>query len=1120
MCVDSGGSSKLHDVAVSTHEPVGGSTANYMTGKMAAGSAGAGGHNSGSSPALESTLDRRFQTLTNTMESIQGLSLWCIENKKYNSVIVRYWMKWMRKSEASHRLNLFYLANDVIQNCKRKNAIVYRTTFTDVLLEAIKLVSAMKDSKMIKSVGRILSIWEERNVYSEEFIGQLRNGLVQTEEPPKVSAPASSKAALKSKIVAEFVPSAFIEHLSKYRNSMDDIEQKEKQLAAMRVDVCSTEALKKLKDKAGGKRFSRDFEDGSAKLQEFVSFLDGEVKKGPPLMEALENADIFYEMQYKEVKIVAKAYETFANRVSHLKCKLDALKAMLPDPNDSPIPSPIEDAPSPTGSESPFHSLGKIGIPDPELDGQAMEEDMIALGDAPSPLSSVGGSPKPGDPLGDKDNRDVEDMELSDVEETETPAIIEEHVVPAVVSKPSSVTENVTESLQNKEGTPTKKTTAPSVTGPSTTQSLPVNLAGVDLGKISSILSTITNVMKNSAVGVSPVSLSSPSIPSTPISTLKIPPTASPSANPLASFLSRVDINTNTLLSVLSKTQSQGGLQGLSSLLNNQSAKTTSTSASNPQKPYLTPPLTAHAQPPPKVIPTSSGDTLARDPTPQVCVDPTSTQSDMMNEKVNPNSSVNSTLDSKIDNILQGHSSLKGFNLGFPSVLPWPKGTVDSPLANAENLGGTPVRDEAGSTPTQDEIMDVPISEPFLYQQGQIASTDAKSTFSLPSQPEQHFHSDPRSQAGTEIHQNIVQAEKASQSSVPSLAGAEANRRQLIKAMGSTSVPSNQQHSSDKPGAIHQEPRRNTAISDAGREGNLYGEMYRDGQVQQVMANSGPYGAESYHTQDTRQNLAEPTFFTSPLPPIPNLPPPPQDFLPPASSLRPGGSHIHMNLEETYSEAEAGVGGSYGPNSNYDEHLSHEVPNREPFHPHGDGASYSAIPPNHIPKIPPNETVDYNHQHLTRVPLQHPPSMPRHHIESPPVRGYHDDRSPPQPLADDPYFDPYYDHPPRSPSPPHYDMHSVSPGAHEYFPKEIPPHYPEHRVRPHLEHRPRPPHHVRAPHPGHYPPPRPFRRPPPVPYDHVPPFPRGKHPGPPFGGPPRGAGPFYPPKRPFLPPRY
>lgn len=119
-----------------------------------------------------------------------------------------------------------------------------------------------------------------------------------------------------------------------------------------------------------------------------------------------------------------QAYETFANRVSHLKRKLDSLKDMVPDPNDSPVPSPIEDAPSPTGSESPFHTLGTTGDPDPELDGQEMDDDLIDLVDAPSPLSSVGGSPKPSISVGEADNRDVEDMDLSDVEETETPTII------------------------------------------------------------------------------------------------------------------------------------------------------------------------------------------------------------------------------------------------------------------------------------------------------------------------------------------------------------------------------------------------------------------------------------------------------------------------------------------------------------------------------------------------------------------------------------------------------------------------------------------------------------------------------------------------------------------------
>lgn len=43
-------------------------------------------------------------------------------------------------AESPHRLNLIYLANDIIQNCKRKNAIVYRTAFAEVLQDAFQLV--------------------------------------------------------------------------------------------------------------------------------------------------------------------------------------------------------------------------------------------------------------------------------------------------------------------------------------------------------------------------------------------------------------------------------------------------------------------------------------------------------------------------------------------------------------------------------------------------------------------------------------------------------------------------------------------------------------------------------------------------------------------------------------------------------------------------------------------------------------------------------------------------------------------------------------------------------------------------------------------------------------------
>lgn len=80
-----------------------GAAALVQTGKMAAGGGGGSSKASSSSAssagALESSLDRKFQSVTNTMESIQGLSSWCIENKKHHSTIVYHWMKWLRRCE-------------------------------------------------------------------------------------------------------------------------------------------------------------------------------------------------------------------------------------------------------------------------------------------------------------------------------------------------------------------------------------------------------------------------------------------------------------------------------------------------------------------------------------------------------------------------------------------------------------------------------------------------------------------------------------------------------------------------------------------------------------------------------------------------------------------------------------------------------------------------------------------------------------------------------------------------------------------------------------------------------------------------------------------------------------
>ncbi|XP_077804509.1 regulation of nuclear pre-mRNA domain-containing protein 2 isoform X11 [Macaca mulatta] len=677
---------------------------------MAAGGGGGSSKASSSSAssagALESSLDRKFQSVTNTMESIQGLSSWCIENKKHHSTIVYHWMKWLRRSAYPHRLNLFYLANDVIQNCKRKNAIIFRESFADVLPEAAALV---KDPSVSKSVERIFKIWEDRNVYPEEMIVALREALSTTfktqkqlkenlnKQPnkqwKKSQTSTNPKAALKSKIVAEFRSQALIEELLLYKRSEDQIELKEKQLSTMRVDVCSTETLKCLKDKTGGKKFSKEFEEASSKLEEFVNGLDKQVKNGPSLTEALENAGIFYEAQYKEVKVVANAYKTFANRVNNLKKKLDQLKSTLPDPEESPVPSPSMDAPSPTGSESPFQGMGGE-----ESRSPTMESEKSAT---PEPVT---------------DNRDVEDMELSDVEDDASKIIVEDRKEkPAEksavsTSVPTKPTENISKASSCTPVPVTVTATPPlpkpvnTSLSPSPALALP-NLANVDLAKISSILSSLTSVMKNTGLSSLLQSVTGNPVPASEAASQST--SASP-ANTTVSTIKGRNLPSNAQPFV-SKSFNYSPNSSTSEV-----SSTSASKASIGQSPGL--PSTTFKLPSNSLGFTATHNTSPAAPPTEV----TMCQSSEVSKPKLESESTSPSLEMKIHNFLKGNPGFSGLNLNIPilsslgSSAPsesHPSDFQRGPTSTSiDNIDGTPVRDERSGTPTQDEMMDKPTS--------------------------------------------------------------------------------------------------------------------------------------------------------------------------------------------------------------------------------------------------------------------------------------------------------------------------------------------------------------------------------------------------------------------------
>lgn len=1078
--------------------------------------AGAGAAASGS---LESTLDRKLQNVTNTMDSIQGLSTWCIDNKKYHSVIVRHWMKCLKKSDASHRLNLLYLANDVIQNCKRKNAIVYRTAFAEVLPDAFQLVNCEGDSKVIKSAERILSIWEERGVYSGTLIADLKNALIKEESPSvtpvEQQTPVESKADLRSKVVAEFVPQALIDQLSKYKRSLEEVDLREKQLAAMRVDIFSSDALKKLKDKAGGKKFSKDFEEGSAQLQEFVKFFDKQNKILPQLLEALTNADIFYEMQYKEVKIVANAYQTFANRVSHLKRKLDTLKSTLPDLDESPIPSPSADAPSPTGSESPFHGL-EMAHPDPDLDGSAMDDD--AEPPAPSPLSSPGGSPRDTEALGENDNREVEDMELSEEEMESGGIIVEERTEPVLhpeVPAPMPA-----------KSTPLVATEQPIITHISPPIAAPAAaLESVDMNKIGSILNSLSSVVKNTAPLVETPPAAAPTVSS--VKSTPALPVAAQDPSSLVSILSKVEVSPADLLSALSKVQGQSSLEGITSVVGS------SADSSSTGKITASPSSTVSSAVPSQSLPHSFG-TSVRPLSSSTARQSSSTQAPPQTS--NPASALvqalhrdmdlttdpepsSTSLESKIHSFLQGNPAFSSFDLVF-STNPTLGSNNHSPVTGTDTQDGTPVRDEGGGTPTQDEIMDKPMVVPFAPKLNQSSVESAimapvayqNSTQPNPNNPQQSAHLQPGVAQNGQIYQPYpFGKQEISEHGITAPVG----HYQQISAQTGGPVPGER-----APGSAG-----NTQTADSFHgpsERSWYGDTYPEGSSQQPSGYNVPGGAQENNTSGLYPYQAEQTrepqellsqqggtplhgFFKSNLPPVPRLPPPPRGFevslssasnsmIPPEQQPIPGTDSGDVLGARTESVISGMVVHDHQHKSLYhpDEHLydtdQHRPHHPEDLHHHSDDRHYQGDLERHHDELLQHEPPYFqdNPYHGPDDPYYRPGSPPHHY---PRVPGR---LTPPLSNSEEPYY--AHDYPHHSPPGPHYP------------PRRPPPH---HEIRhPGL----RPPH--RPPHPAHHPHPRGPPRPP---------FPRFQGPDPRFRGKRPGlrpGGPMFPPKRPFMPPRY
>uniref|UniRef100_A0A3Q3JP63 Regulation of nuclear pre-mRNA domain-containing protein 1A n=1 Tax=Monopterus albus TaxID=43700 RepID=A0A3Q3JP63_MONAL len=224
----------------------------------------------------EAALEKKLSELSNSQQSVQTLSLWLIHHRKHSKTIVNVWFNELKKAQVSRKLTFLYLANDVIQNSKRKGP-EFTQDFAPVIVDAFKHVYREGEEGCKKQLGRVLSIWQERAVYENNLLDQLSQVLSGEKKAKKRSyeeiQPDDVDFASQSSPAEPPQTAELIRALQELENAASGDLMLRQRISSLP----DTSLLHRITDKESGERLSRLVEEACMLLADYSGRLAAEI---------------------------------------------------------------------------------------------------------------------------------------------------------------------------------------------------------------------------------------------------------------------------------------------------------------------------------------------------------------------------------------------------------------------------------------------------------------------------------------------------------------------------------------------------------------------------------------------------------------------------------------------------------------------------------------------------------------------------------------------------------------------------------------------------------------------------------------------------------------------------
>ncbi|KAH8849325.1 regulation of nuclear pre mRNA domain containing protein [Schistosoma japonicum] len=272
---------------------------------------------------LKDQIRHKLEEVTLSSKHVKDAASFLLTQAEHSDFISSQWLEIFRNTnDPSFQLALLYVANEILTKSPKYGVSEFGEALKPVVIQATQF---LKPGPFISKLTKLINYWTYRKVFDIKFTEQLLRRLTATEQVDRKNLSPLSRYN-PDDMVKNFSPEKLLDTLRKIKQLDEICESHGKfDISPLGFGSPIMSTVSSLKSKEESRTLTAQVDKCCKHLEFIHKKYEERLEQMSALLSILEGAEIYYNVQLKEVAVVVNAYGTYGKRVTKTLSQLHDL---------------------------------------------------------------------------------------------------------------------------------------------------------------------------------------------------------------------------------------------------------------------------------------------------------------------------------------------------------------------------------------------------------------------------------------------------------------------------------------------------------------------------------------------------------------------------------------------------------------------------------------------------------------------------------------------------------------------------------------------------------------------------------------------------------------------------